>query len=224
MSKLYGMVGSMGSGKDTAATYLTQVHGWRRLSFAGPLKDALAAIFGWPRDLLEGHTAQSRWWRDQVDTWWAQRLGIPSLTPRWVLQYTGTDVLRKHFHNDIWIAALERQVTASLNSGVNVVISDCRFPNELEMIRNQGGKLIEVRRGACADTLPWAECAGRQNLESVSGLAELTQRGQVMEVLYPQVHPSEWSWVGLPVDQVIDNSGTVQQLHQVLDQFILNNH
>lgn len=223
MSQLYGIVGSIGSGKDTAARYLADARGWKRLSFAGPLKDAVSMIFGWPRDFLEGHTDQSRYWRDQVDPWWAHRLGLPDLTPRWVLQYMGTNVMRNHFHTDIWIAATERQVAASLNSGVNVVISDCRFANELQMIRDQGGKLIEIRRGASADTLPWAACAQRQNLASASELADLKQQGQVMEVRYPEVHPSEWSWVGLPVDQVIDNSGTVEQLHRVLDDFVANN-
>lgn len=222
MSKIYGMVGSIGSGKDTAAKYLTSVPGWNHLSFAGPLKDAVAVIFGWPRDLLEGHTDQSRLWRDQVDTWWAPRLNIPHFSPRWALQHIGTDVMRQHFHNDIWIARVEQKISVDLMSGFRVVISDCRFPNEFALIQQLGGQLIEIRRGASADTQPWFWCARQQNLASPQQLASLQSQGQTMEALYPEVHPSEWSWAGLPVDQVLDNSGTIEQLHRKLDQLIIH--
>ena len=83
---IIGITGLIGSGKDTAADYLCTVHGFKRMSFAGTLKDAVAAVFGWDRELLEGSTKASREWREQVDEWWANRLGIPDLTPRYILQ------------------------------------------------------------------------------------------------------------------------------------------
>ena len=76
---IIGFVGLIGSGKDTAADYLVNNRGFKRDSFAAPLKDAVANVFGWDRQLLEGATAESRHWREQTDLWWASRLGIPSI-------------------------------------------------------------------------------------------------------------------------------------------------
>jgi len=136
---IIGICGFIGSGKDTAANYLVGWHGFRRDSFAGALKDAVAAVFGWDRELLEGSTPESRIWRETVDPWWSQRLGRPQLTPRWILQQWGTEVCRKSFHDDIWIAALENRLRTRTG---HTVISDVRFPNEIATIRNQGGRVI----------------------------------------------------------------------------------
>jgi hypothetical protein len=69
---------------------------------------------------------------------------MPHLTPRWVLQYWGTEVCRKGFHDNIWITSLENKLR---NSKDNIVISDCRFPNEIKAIHNAGGIIIRVKRG-----------------------------------------------------------------------------
>ena len=42
---IIGICGLIGAGKDTIADYLVNVHGFRRESFAGTLKDAVAAVF-----------------------------------------------------------------------------------------------------------------------------------------------------------------------------------
>ena len=141
---ILGIVGSIGSGKDTLADYLSNFHEFRRESFASSLKDALSVIFGWDRTLLEGRTKQSRAWREEVDEWWANRLNIPHLTPRWVLQNFATEVCRETFHDDIWIASLEKKLLTITD---NLVITDCRFPNEIAAIQNAGGKIIRINRG-----------------------------------------------------------------------------
>ena len=119
MKKIVGICGLIGHGKDTVAGYLIE-NEFQRVTFAGVLKDACANIFGWDRILLEGNTSESRVFREQVDEWWAKRLGIPNFTPRYALQHVGTDVFRTHFHPDIWVAACERQVEMT---DKNVVIS-----------------------------------------------------------------------------------------------------
>ena len=101
MSKIIAICGWQGTGKDTIADYLVNFHEFRRDSFASTLKDAVSAVFGWDRELLEGRTKESRTWREEVDAWWANKLGMPTLTPRWVLQYWGTEVCRRGFHNDM---------------------------------------------------------------------------------------------------------------------------
>ena len=162
---IIGVCGFIGSGKDTIADYLTNFHGYRRESFANSLKDAVSAVFGWDRTMLEGRTKEAREWREQVDPWWAARLNMPHLTPRWVLQYWGTEVCRKSFHDDIWIASVENKLR---NSKDDIVISDCRFPNEIKSIRDAGGIVVRVKRGddpewykdACdANAVQWASTA-----------------------------------------------------------------
>ena len=141
---IIGLCGFIGSGKDTVADYLTNFHEFRRESFANSLKDAVAHVFGWDRVMLEGRTKQAREWREQVDPWWSDRLKMPELTPRWVLQHWGTEVCRHGFHDDIWIASLENKLR---NSEDDVVISDCRFPNEIAAIKRAGGQVVRVVRG-----------------------------------------------------------------------------
>lgn len=196
--QIIGICGFIGSGKDTAADYLVNFHEFRRDSFAATLKDAVAAVFGWERELLEGRTKQAREWREQVDPWWAKRLDMPNLTPRWVLQWWGTEVCRKAFHNDIWIASLESRLR---NSNDNIVISDCRFPNEITAIKAAGGKVIWVQRGE----LPtWHIMAAKANRGDTFAAEKLKALG---------VHASETAWVGTDFDAIIDNNDTVDALY-----------
>jgi rhodanese-related sulfurtransferase len=200
---IIGFVGLIGAGKDTAADYLVNFYGFRRDSFANTLKDAVANVFGWDRTLLEGRTNEAREWREQVDSWWAERLGMPNLTPRWILQYWGTDVCRKAFHDDIWIASLENKMR---KTGDNIVISDVRFPNEIKAIHNAGGIVIRVKRGPEPE---WFEVAKQFN-QGPSGNMYWAVSRQQLEKL--NIHASEYSWVGGNIDYVINNDTTIDEL------------
>jgi hypothetical protein len=204
---IIGVCGFIGSGKDTIADYLVNFHEFRRESFASTLKDAVAAVFGWDRTMLEGRTKEAREWREQVDPWWAARLDMPTLTPRWVLQYWGTEVCRKAFHDDIWIASLENKLR---NSRDHVVISDCRFPNEISSIKNAGGQIVWVQRGV----LPaWYELAVDANRGSNVALNELKRL---------KIHASETAWVGTEFDAVIDNNSTIDDLYQQAQTLVVS--
>lgn len=200
---IIGVCGFIGSGKDTIADYLTNFHGFRRESFANSLKDAVAQVFGWDRTLLEGRTKQAREWREQVDPWWAQRLNMPNLTPRLMLQLWGTEVCRKGFHDDIWIASLENKLR---NSTDDIVISDCRFPNEIKSIRDAGGIIIWVKRGDLPEWYDWAVSANRgevQNYTWSTSKAKLEKAG---------IHASETAWVGTKFDAILENDGSIDDL------------
>ena len=203
---IIGVCGFIGSGKDTVADYLVNFHEFRRESFASTLKDAVASVFGWDRTMLEGRTKEAREWREQVDPWWAERLSMPTLTPRWVLQYWGTEVCRKAFHDDIWIASLENKLR---NSKDHVVISDCRFPNEISSIKNAGGKIVWVQRGALPD---WYEAAIDANRGSNVAINELKMR---------KIHASETAWVGTDFDLVLDNNGTIDDLYNQAKDLVI---
>lgn len=202
---IIGVCGFIGSGKDTIADYLVGFHGYRRDSFAGTLKDAVAAVFGWDRELLEGRTPEARAWREQVDLWWAERLGMPNLTPRWVLQYWGTEVCRRAFHDDIWIAALEARLSRRSD---DTVISDVRFPNEIASIRRAGGCIVWVRRGELPE---WYDLAVESNCGTFDH----------MKTAYPDVHVSETAWVGTDFDVEIDNNGSIEELYTAVKNLVL---
>jgi len=139
---LIGLVGLIGSGKDTVADFLVKDHGFKRDSFARSLKDAVSAIFGWDRQLLEGATQESRMWRERIDPYWSNKMNR-TITPRYVLQYWGTEIMRGCFHDNIWIDSF-----ISRYDGGKIVISDTRFINEISTIRQLKGKVVLVRRGA----------------------------------------------------------------------------
>lgn len=203
---IIGICGLIGSGKDTITDYLVNFYEFRRESFANTLKDAVSSVFGWDRTLLEGRTKEAREWREEVDSWWAERLDMPTLTPRWVLQYWGTEVCRKGFHDDIWIASLENKLR---NSRDDVVISDCRFPNEIESIRKAGGIIIWVKRGE----LPaWYNLAASANQGQNVAQQELKRL---------RIHASETSWIGTKFDHVIENHGTIVELYNQVETLLL---
>jgi hypothetical protein len=122
---------------------------------------------------------------------------MPNLTPRWVLQYWGTEVCRKGFHDDIWIAALENKLR---NSRDNIVISDCRFPNEIKSIKEAGGQIVCVNRGIQPH---WVDIAIQANRGSANAQDWLKNE---------KIHASETAWVGTAFDHVFDNNGSIDEL------------
>jgi hypothetical protein len=210
---IIGICGLIGSGKDTIADYLQNIHQFRRESFAHTLKDAVACVFGWDRELIEGRTRSSREWREQVDSWWAERLNMPALTPRHVLQVWGTEVARRGFHDDIWIASLENKLRKTTD---DVVISDCRFPNEIAAIRRAGGRVIRVVRGPEPD---WYELAQTIN----AGPAHMGWALARDRLEKYHVHASETAWIGTQFDAVIDNNADgMDHLYQQINSLVLD--
>ena len=201
---IIGICGFIGSGKDTAADYLVNFHDFKRESYAGTLKDAVASVFGWDRELLEGRTKTSREWREQQDDWWTNRLGVV-ITPRWVLQQWGTDVCRKAFHDDIWIASMENKLRTATD---DIVISDCRFPNEIKSIKAAGGKIVWVQRGV---TPHWYAIAEQANRGDAKAAQWLHSEG---------IHASEYSWAGSNFDKIIDNNRSVDELYAQLKSLV----
>lgn len=206
---ILGVTGLIGSGKDTIADYLCTFHGFKRLSFAGSLKDAVAAIFGWDREMLEGTTKSSREWREQIDEWWSERLQF-TITPRWILQQWGTEVCRDNFHKDIWVASVENKLRQSQD---NIVITDCRFKNEVEAIKNAGGITCRVERGMKPE---WYDDAAALN-KGPSQIGWALARNNLEKF---GIHASEYSSVGLDYDHVIDNNGSIDDLHKKIDSII----
>ena len=186
---IIGLVGYISSGKGTVGDILVREHGYHKFAFADALKDAVASIFIWPRGLLEGDTNASRAFRERIDPWWSHKFGY-EVTPRLILQKFGTEACREGIADNIWIAALEKRI----HGYDDVVISDCRFPNEIDFIRSAGGVLIRVKRGD--DPSP----------EELS-----------------KMHISETAWNSYDPDFVIHNEGTKDDLKENI-KIILTQH
>lgn len=202
------LVGFAGSGKNTVGEYLVDKYGYVGVSFADALKDSVAAIFCWDRQLLEGNTPESRVWREQVDTWWAEKLGIPDFTPRWMLRNFGTEIMRRHFNTNIWISNVERRI---LDLGDKpVVVFDGRFQNEIAMMDRMGGQSIRVRRGPEPEWFDLALAANSDTfLHAPECFAALAEMG---------IHESEFGWIGTPIRHVLDNDGSVEELYRRTDE------
>ena len=203
---IIALCGFIGSGKDTVADYLVNFHEFRRESFANSLKDAVAAVFGWDRLMLEGRTKESRAWREQRDEWWSDRLGM-NITPRFVLQNWGTEVLRGKFHDDIWIASVENKIR---NSKDHIVITDCRFQNEIRAIKKAGGVVVRIKRGKEPD---WYQIAYDANIG---------KSGAAGKLVYRNIHESERAWIGPDIDYVLDNDGTIEELYSSIKDLVLS--
>jgi len=204
---LVGLVGFIGSGKNTAAEYLTGHLQYSPESFARTLKDVVSSIFGWDRSLLEGDTEDGRLFRDQVDGWWAKELNLPDFTPRKALQVIGTDVIRNGFNKEIWVLTLKKRLAGLKNA----VVTDARFTNEIDSIRSAGGIIVRVKRG---DDPVWYDVAAAAN----SGCAESLN---LMATVYSDIHVSEWGWIGSKIDYEINNDSSVEELHRHLANILL---
>lgn len=199
---IIGMVGFIGSGKGTVGDILRDKYGYVQDSFARPLKDAVAAIFGWDRQLLEGATAESRAWRERPDAFWTEKFGY-KFTPRLALQLMGTEAGRDVFHNDIWVVSLLQR-----NQHNNVVITDVRFKNEILAVQKNGGKIIRVKRGPDPEWFHTAFCANKGNTAAIEEMTQLN------------VHRSEWDWIGTQMDYTITNDDTLEHLTGSVDTVI----
>ena len=188
---IIGLCGLIGSGKGTVTKYLMEQHEFIGVSFAEALKDATACIFGWDREMLEGDTAESRADRELKDEWWSDRLGW-EVSPRKMLQFFGTEVMRDNLDSYIWAHATEKRMLDTTNyffemtgQKPHFVISDVRFPNEIAMIRRNGGKIWHIQRG------PLPEWFGTND---------------------SSIHESERAWNNEPMDATLYNDGTIEQL------------
>ena len=191
---IIGLCGIQGAGKDTVGDILVSEYGFIKLTFASTLKDIVSVLFSWPRDLLEGITEESRIWRETVDDFWTEKTGFENFTPRKALQLIGTDLFRIHFCNDIWSNIVENKIITTLknNPKTNIVVSDCRFSNEFNLIKQfPDSYIIKVVRTPDI---------------SLNGLS----------------HSSETEWLNYNFDEILQNDNSICELQIKLKSLLDN--
>lgn len=144
---LLGLAGYAKAGKDWFADLLVDGHGWHRLAFADRLK-ALAydldPIVGAPKR----PGAQALRLQDEVVlSGWAEAKQAPEV--RALLQRLGVAV-REYVDPHAWVRPVIDEAQALRADGVPVVVSDVRFDNEVDAIRQVGGLVALKRRPGCA--------------------------------------------------------------------------
>jgi hypothetical protein len=137
MIKFIGISGLARSGKDTAAEYLVKNHGFTRVSFADPMREALLALdpsvaFGISSIKLSTLVRLGGWDRAKEDN--------PEV--RELIQRMGTEVGRTIFGINFWVD----QAFKKAEQYDKVVFSDCRFINEAEAVMSHGGSVWRVNR------------------------------------------------------------------------------
>lgn len=148
LPQIIGITGLKFAGKDTCGNYFVEHYGYKRLAFADSLKSSMREIFGFNDEQLYGNQ------KETVDEYWG-------VTPRTVLQYVGTDLFREQLGKimpkvgkNIWLKVVEKKILDQLaeNPTVRFVITDVRFPNECQMVKDLGGTVIRVKRDAANNT------------------------------------------------------------------------
>lgn len=141
-SRVIGVTGRKGNGKDTLGNYLVLNHGYKRIAFADALKDACRCIFGFTEEQLYGNL------KETIDDFW-------QTSPRKVLQFVGTDLFRDHLmeimpwiNQNIWVEVVKKKILDEWknNPEARFVITDVRFPNEIDLVNQLNGLTVRVSR------------------------------------------------------------------------------
>lgn len=157
------------AGKDTCAEGLIKRHKFKRVSLADELKDIASVVFHIPRTWMDDPdkkekpfetpiVIRSTHLEDLIDQLemdgfrvseiahkniFAEFLGTPLHSIRHTLQLLGTDICRSHIKDTIWLEYFDRRVS-KING--NVVVTDARFKNERDHLKNLGAVLVLVKR------------------------------------------------------------------------------
>jgi hypothetical protein len=164
---LVGIAGKKGAGKDTLAHDLVEHRHWinnylaagKVFHFADTLKKVTVELLGIPAEMVYGtqedkeQKCHIRW--ENMPTYELMGDVRPTgrMSVREVLQYFGTEILRKMYarvHINATFNAIA-QYEQSQDGQVLSVVADLRFPNECDAIKEEGGIVIGLTRGEKGD-------------------------------------------------------------------------
>lgn len=225
MADIIALMGNKGAGKNTVADiikdYETNYDDVIILSFADALKNAVSAIFNFRRDLLEGETKESREWRE-LEIPYLSDVMHHKVTPRYLLQILGTNILRKYLYEDIWVDSvlvkihiLEEQAKKDHKRNL-YIITDCRFRNEIYKVSQSGNnvKFVEIDRRSRNSY--FYNLAYKYN-NTTNPFIRLYCSYKLRKV-----HRSEWDWIGVVKDPILlYNIGTLENLEELVKSTLI---
>ena len=135
---IIGLSGFARSGKDTVADILVENHGFVKMSFADPMRDALLRLN--PLIQLRNGPSLPLAQALRVYTW--DELKSVSTDIRGLLQRMGSEVGREMFGENLWVD----YAIAHLPENTDVVFSDVRYKNEAKAILALKGRVWRIER------------------------------------------------------------------------------
>ncbi len=162
LQTLIGLTGAAGSGKDSVAGIMVLEHGFQQIAFADALYEEVSTAFNVSVEFLKNRNTKERQafrlsMRNCTDAEFVRTImrmhGISLLmrrfwrwqprSPRQILQWWGTDYRRARCEA-YWIDKVCDRLMLTPNT--HWVITDVRFPNEADLVREFGGQLGLVLR------------------------------------------------------------------------------
>ncbi|MEG3175837.1 hypothetical protein U1872_06315 [Sphingomonas sp. RB3P16] len=131
-----------GCGKSEVARHLVDAHGFNLIKFADPLKNMVRSLLydatNWAAsELIE------RYVDGDLKETIIPEIGVSSRH----LQVTlGTEWGRDLIRADLWLHLTRQRIVARMEAGINVVVDDMRFQNELAMLEELGATTARVTR------------------------------------------------------------------------------
>lgn len=138
MASNIAIVGEMGSGKTTLANALIEQHGFRRVSFAGRLKEIAARVYEPSPEGQYGVVEKTK----QYEVWPLDEGDSYVISGREVLQRLGQSV--KELDRLFWVRWLMNDIDAGMYGDGPFVTDDCRFVYEAEALRERGFLIVRV--------------------------------------------------------------------------------
>ena len=194
MSNIIAICGAKRSGKDVLAKHLVATRGFKKLSFAEPLKKAVRELFNF-NDIQVGIDEENAVGdeKDIIDERWG-------ISPRKALQFFGTEIMQ-HSINEL-IPNTNRGFFADIllsrisgNSCDSYVISDMRFLHEYNKLKS-----LTKARDACSLIVV------KISRPSIN-IAEVKRDS----------HISENEYIDIPYDVEIINDGAISDLTDLFD-------
>ena len=135
---LLGVCGKKGAGKDTVGNYIIEKYGYSQYAFAKPLKKIIKELFDLSDEQLYGSL------KETIDPRW-------NTTPRILMQYIGTELFREQLKKlipelsceNLWIRKFHDWYSTQTQ---NVIITDIRFIDEMNAVKQNNGVIIKVVR------------------------------------------------------------------------------
>jgi hypothetical protein len=167
-------------------------------------------------------------------------LELVKLTPRLMLQLLGTDCGRDIIHPNIWVNSLFSEYLPAVTYQMEMldlsatdlqrekigkpihseypdwIITDTRFPNEIEAVKERKGITIRVVRPvACVDI------NGVLHTLSYEDWIKIKQSEQTKGWIFPKEHASETALDKTTFDYTIENNTTIEELINKVKQILI---